>query len=77
MNIHTANGKVHSYKGQHCLYCKSNSCLLEIKQLYDLSFNNIIKSYEQGMMTNEDYLQMNPKSIDDKANRPNYATTLE
>ena len=34
-------------------------------------------SYEQGIMTNEDFLATNPINENDWETRPNYATTLK
>ncbi len=51
--------------------------VIEIKELYDLTFYHIIQSFEQDLMKNQHFLQMNPVDENNIENRPNYATTLK
>ncbi len=53
-----------------------NLKIVEMSNLYNISFNNIIESFEKNIMTNEHFLKVNPSDQHYVNKKPNFCITL-
>ena len=53
-----------------------NSLIVEMSNLYNISFNNIIESFEKNIMNNEHFLKVNPSDHHNVNKKPNFCITL-